>query len=315
MRKVIAITGGRGFVGRHLAARCLQMGHCVRILSRSGVSETLSGSVEHFQGDLLASDETVLARFVDGADVIYHCAGEILDESRMDAVNRVATSRLASIAAGRVGRWVQLSTAGVYGFPRSGMVDENSALAPCNTYESSKLASDIELIEISEAKGLHWSMLRPTIIFGHDMPNDSVRALIRAIQTGRFFYIGKPGASLPYIHVDDVVEGLIRCGRSEQALHQAYILSENVLLEEFASQVAILLQCRPPHLRLPEALVGIIAVLLGKVPGFPLTASRIDALTRHVNYSSSKISRELGYSPITGWRSGLREMIESMHAI
>ena len=68
----VAITGGTGFIGGHLANRCISLGHEVRILSRRPEKKWVHGSAKWFTGDL--RDDTCLLPFVDGVDILYHCA-------------------------------------------------------------------------------------------------------------------------------------------------------------------------------------------------------------------------------------------------
>ncbi len=306
---IIAITGGRGFIGKRLAARLIEAGHHVRLLGRHPPPGDLNRDVEWHQADLAGSDAKTLLRFADGADVLFHCAGEIRDPARMESTNHIGTERLAEQAAGRVGRWVQLSSIGVYGSPRTGAIDENTLPAPSNDYELSKLRGDEALISVAGRFGMPWTMLRPAIVFGRDMPNNSIRGLIGAIRSGRFFYIGRRDAVLPYVHVDDVVEAMMLLGRHENAIGQAFNLSDDVTLERFVAEVCSMSGCRRPTLRLPESPVRIAAAALQGIPGFPLSPSRIDALTGTAKYPIDKIERLVGYSHVKGWRAGLHEML------
>lgn len=307
--ELIAITGGTGFIGKCLVSRHLEKGDRVRLLSRSSAAQLPTKSVERHVADMANGNKDALERFVDGVDVLYHCAGEILNESRMDALNVNGTERLASVAAGRIGRWVQLSTIGVYGFPRTGIVTENTPPSPANKYECSKLGGDYALLSIAQSKNMPWSILRPSIVFGNDMPNNSLRSLIRAIRSGRFFYIGLEGALLPYVHIDDVVEALMLCGVHEKAQYQIFNLSDDVSVEEFVRETSRLIGCRAPSWRLPENPIRMAAFVMKIIPDFPLTTSRVNALTRRVSYPIDKIRDELGYELVRGWRDGLRKMV------
>lgn len=51
MPRVVAITGGTGFVGRHLVARHVALGDEVRYLTRSSSKATLNGATP-FVGDI-----------------------------------------------------------------------------------------------------------------------------------------------------------------------------------------------------------------------------------------------------------------------
>lgn len=108
---LIAVTGGTGFVGRHVIPAALAAGYRLRVMARN--PEKLAGpthiNCEIFKGSLGSDD----AAFVDGADIVLHMAGLIKAKNRkvFDAVNVNATARLARAAqAASVGRFVLLSS-------------------------------------------------------------------------------------------------------------------------------------------------------------------------------------------------------------
>jgi nucleoside-diphosphate-sugar epimerase len=73
---IVAITGGSGFIGRKLVMSHLEQGDEVRVLSRRPPEKSeLPDSVKWYSGDL--SNSADLLPFVDKADILYHCAGEI----------------------------------------------------------------------------------------------------------------------------------------------------------------------------------------------------------------------------------------------
>jgi len=155
-------------------------------------------------------------------------------------------------------------------------------------------------------------MLRPGIVFGHDMPNESVRAFLRAIRSGHFVFIGPPGTLLPYVHVDDVVAALLLCGGDNRAIGEIFNISEDCTVEEFVLEAARLLATAAPTTRVPEILARVAAKALSWVPGFPLTTARVDALTRRVSYPVDKLTHTLGFRFAMGWRNGLREMAATL---
>lgn len=304
----VAITGGAGFIGRKLVAHHLSQGDNVRVLSRRSPGEAgLPNSLHWFRGDLSGTDD--LQAFADGADVLYHCAGEIRDESRMEAVHVVGTRRLIEAASGRIGCWVQLSSTGAYGRQRKGIITEQTDLNPCGAYEVTKVASD-DLVKAASSRGeFEHVILRPSIVYGAEMSNRSLYGLISMIQRGWFFFIGKPEASANYIHVDNVVEALVLCGKMPQATGQVYNLSDYCTLEHFVAMIAEVLGCGVPHYRLPESPVRALAKLFGSIPGVPLTQARVDALTTRAIYSSEKIEQELGYRHPLSMEDGLSDLV------
>ena len=63
---------------------------------------------------------------------------------------------------------------------------------------------------------------------------------------------------------------------------------------------------RPP--RIPETPARIAAQIARLVPAFPLTASRVDALTSRVEYRTDRIERELGFRHDKSIADALRDL-------
>lgn len=308
MSRVIAITGGTGFVGRHLVARHVALGDEVRYLTRNADGMPLPGAIRHVGN--LADAEKGLQEFVRGADVLYHCAAELLDVSRMAATNEAGTRNLLRAAQAEVGRWVQLSSTGVYGLQRGGEVGEEAGLSPGNDYERSKAAADALVLEAAQRQGLSCVLLRPSNVYGADMGNRSLFQLIRMIDKGLFFFIGPPGAVANYIHVENVVDALLLCGQAELPQNgRAYIVSDHCPLETFVGIIAARLGRPAPRWRLPLPLVRAAANVFGRLPGFPLKPSRVAALTDRTVYRTDRIARELGYCNRITLEQGVSELV------
>lgn len=293
MATIVAVTGGTGFVGSRLVRRHLAAGDTVRVLTRRGANAVPPGT-QAFRGDL-ADPRQPLEPFVDGAAVVYHCAGELRDAALMHALHVDGTGRLARAASGRIGRWVQLGSAGVYGPDPGPVVTEASPPRPANEYERSKAESDRVLAEISSDIGLHWTILRPTIVFGVGMPNASLRQLVGHVRRGSFCFVGARGAVAPYVPVDNVVAALMLCAFHPDAAGRIYNLSDDRTMEEFIGAIANALGRPTPRLRLPRALLMAAAAVAERLPGSPLTRSRVRALSSGTRYPTQKIEVELGY--------------------
>lgn len=307
---LVAITGGTGFIGKRLVSSHLKQGHKVRVLTRHLPSNNikLPERVHFYQADLTRSVEELIP-FVNGADVLYHCAGEIRDTSRMHAVHIKGTQNLLKAANQRIKRWVQLSSVGVYGPIFNGIVTEETPLNPVGVYEKTKTESDKLVIEAGNHGYITFSILRPSIIYGSEMPNSSLFQMISMIDKGIFFFIGKSGAIANYIHVDNVVEALIRCGKMPEAEGQIYNLSDKCTLEEFVSIISRNLRKQTTTLRIPEAIVRPIVRSISWLPKMPLTISRVNALTSRCVYSEHKIEQQLGYVHRISIQEGLSQLV------
>ena len=286
---IIAITGGSGFIGKQLVDRHIQQGDQVRLLSRKAPLERLD--LQYFLGDL-SNPGVELSSFIDGVDVLYHCAGEINDKSLMQELHVNGTQRLVNAAKGKIGRWVQLSSVGVYGACRDSTITEGSKEQPFGLYEQTKTESD----KIVKNSNIPYVILRPSNVFGNDMPNQSLRGLLRVIYKGLFFFIGKENESLVnYVHVTDVVEVLMLCGSDDKALGEIFNLSQLTTVEKMITSFASGMESDKKILRFPKGIVRMIASIFGWIPSFPLTPSRVDALTGRCVYSSMKAQKILGF--------------------
>lgn len=306
---IVAVTGGTGFIGKKLVSRLVERGDTVRLLTRSSATVETSALLEIYKCDLVAVGINELSSMLDGVDVLYHCAGQLTNTSVMRELHVDATCKLAVAASGRIKHWVQLSSVGVYGPVSEGSVTEETSLNPVGDYEITKTESDRIVIEAANRGAFSYSILRPSNVFGAEMRNQSLFGMIDIINKGLFFFIGKPGASANYIHVDNVVEGLIRCGLMPTAKDRIYNLSDYCDLELLVSYICRGLGKRPPQLRLPLQPARWLAKLASIVPAFPLTASRVNALTNRSRYSTLRIEKELGYVATVTLEAGMQEMV------
>ncbi len=306
---IVSITGGTGFIGRKLVMRHLDQGDSVRVLSRRSHSEAgMPDSVRLYRGDL--SIPSNFLSFVDGADILYHCAGEIRDVSRMHSVHIDGTVRLINAAKGCIGRWVQLSSVGAYGERYAGVITELAELRASGIYEVSKVECENLVRTAASNSGFEYTILRPSNVYGVEMRNQSIFSLISMIQRRVFFYIGTPGSVANYVNVDNVIDALLLVGNSPCANGQAYNVSDDLLIENLVSHIANELGVQRPWIRLPELPVRKAIKILELIPKFPLTDERIDALTKRVIYSNKKIEAELGYRHRISLESGFSEMVK-----
>lgn len=305
----VVVTGGRGFIGRCLVERLLLNGNQVRVLTRVKPVE-LWPSVETVSGDLTDPD-TDLVALVNNADVVYHCAGEINRTTHMNSVHVGGTRRLIAAASGRIDKWIQLSSVGAYGTVNSGTVNEEQPEIPIGEYETTKTEADRLVMTAASSGAFCAAIIRPSNVYGPTMRNRSLFQLIRAVDRRLFFFIGRPGASANYIHVDNVVDALMLSAGAPCMDARVYIVSDHRNLEDFIGIIAESLGRNVPSLRVPDWIAMGAAYAGGWLPGFPLTLSRVSALTNRAVYSTYRIETELGYVPVMSMEEGLRQMVSA----
>ncbi|MBV4454522.1 MULTISPECIES: NAD-dependent epimerase/dehydratase family protein [Pseudomonas] len=301
----VCITGGTGFIGSPLCALLLSQGDRVRMLSRR--EQPAMPGREVFAGDLLQPYDA-LGGFLEGCNLLYHCAGEINDTDLMYDLHVRGTANLLKAVSekikltGEAFHWVQLSSTGAYGKrtlsrPEAAVsIDETFSPAPVGEYEVTKTISDELVISYSKIEPLFsYTIIRPSIVVGPQMPNQSFFQLSAMVRKRLFFYIGSKKAVSTYVHVDDVVRALVMCASDVRAKGQIFILSNDCLLSDVIDSMADAYNVSRPTLRVP---VGIVRLLVGIASPFvrlPLTDDRVNELVKEVGYSSAKIEETIGF--------------------
>jgi NADH dehydrogenase len=152
----IAITGGTGFVGGHLAASLAGEGHDVVVLARGHDERPFATHVLGLEGVRAVGasirDRHALTEAFEGCDAIAHCAG-INREVGAQTYQAVHVEGTASVV-------VAARDAGV---ARLSLVSFLRARPACGSaYHESKFAAE----EIVRASGLDWTVLKPGMMFG-----------------------------------------------------------------------------------------------------------------------------------------------------
>ena len=236
----IGITGSTGFVGRALVQRLLGEGKRIKLLARTPeIAHRQFPQAEITEGGLDAP-ESQLQSFVQGVEVLFHCAAEINVPERMFSTNVVGTERLAAVASGKIRHWVQLSSVDIFGTQPMGIVSESTLKGDLNLYEETKLDAEKVLVAAASRGNYSYSILRPAKIYGPGMQNPLLFKLFNLVQNGFFFYIGRPGASANYVHIQEVVDALILLSKKTESQNCDYNLSDYCTMEELVGYIAII---------------------------------------------------------------------------
>jgi len=317
MKKVL-VTGATGFIGRHLVHALLGAEDVqVKIMTRGGYPfpDSWVGAAEVRIVDL--TDRRSLRSALQGTDIVYHLAGETREAALFHKVNVEGTRNLLEACAGQaLSRFLYLSSAGVIGPGGGNIVDEEAACDQADEYERSKFLAEETVTRFADENGMPVTILRPTVVFGEGprRGKDSFGQWLRAIQSGRFWPIGRGSYVANYIYVKDLVQGCVLAANSEKAVGETYILSDPCPLKEFIAMMAGALGKKIPRFFIPVPLAYLAAAgseIVGTLLGmsFPLTLNRVRALTSRRLYSSRKIRQELGFTPKIGLADGIRRTV------
>ena len=313
--ELILVAGATGFIGQHLVNQLIAEGSAVRILTRGTrpLPEHWTGKVEVARGDL--TDPTTLPSALSGCELVYDLAGELRDPMRMQVTNVQGTQHLlAACRAEGVAQVVYLSSVGVMGVRKPGLVDETAPCCPQNAYEQSKYVAEQLVLAWSAQEDISVTVLRPTIVFGDGprVADDSMLAWLRAMQAGHFMFFDKQAVA-NYVYVGDVVTA---CRRAAQAKATGvYIVADPCPLVDFATAAAEAMGVPTPSRVVPLPIAYALAFslqLLGRLlrlESVPLTVARVRALANRTRYHSTRIAATMDWRPTIGYRIGLQRTV------
>ena len=311
----VLVTGATGFTGGALARRLASDGTPVRALVRDTARAAALAPlrIEIVEGDL--RDPASLCKALNGVDSVYHIAGlfrhEGVERQAFEHVNAKGVQHLldASIAAG-VTRFVHCSTVGVHGHVAHPPATEDAPLAPSDPYQLSKLEGERIAARYIAEERLPISIFRPAGIYG---PGDlRFVKLFRGVKRGRFPMIGSGQVLYHCVYIDDLVDGIIKCGTLDAAIGETFILAgpEYTTLNDLVGIVAAEFGTRPPWLKIPlppvywaAAACEAICRSLKLEP--PLHRRRVDFFAKSRAFDISKARRILGYDPQMSVREGV----------
>jgi UDP-glucose 4-epimerase len=210
----VLVSGGSGFIGRHVVAELTSAGARVRVVDLRPHPDP---AVDVVQGDI--ADRAVLERaFADGADAVVHLAAvtsvlRSLEHPRLTYETNVAGTHELLEAARAAGATALAfaSTNAVTGPMDAPAIVESAPLRPLTPYGATKAAGEMLMAAYTAAYGLRCTALRLTNVYGPGMQaKDSIVArLMRAIRLGRTFEIYGDGRQVrDYVHVLDVVAAM-----------------------------------------------------------------------------------------------------------
>jgi nucleoside-diphosphate-sugar epimerase len=303
-RRIAAVTGATGIIGKRIVDMLLQEGFLVRILTRR-VDMSPRRNIEVISADL--SDSQALYRLLKEVTWVFHCAAELHVESQMHPTNVEGTRNLIIVAgACNVQVFCHMSSVGVIGKIEGSVANESTPCHPLNTYEKTKLGSEKIVAESNCARKI--IILRPTNVVDETQPG----ALSLAIQPTfrnrlKLLLLGREQAHL--IHAQDVAEAalfLAQQGTEEEV--DNYIISlDHEQNNTVAGCCAEMLHHRSPISRLD------LLILKCALPWFfPRLIRRVRGKLSNrgdLKYSSAKLL-STGFLYSLGLRGGIRKVHE-----
>lgn len=317
------VSGGTGFIGRHVIRKLLERGYEVTALVRSdkdaAAMQTLG--VNPTRGDILER-ESMRAGMRD-SDVVFHLAGWYKigdpDPAKGERINIDGTRNVLELAYELgIPKIIYTSTVAVFGDTRGRLVNENYIMEEepfISQYDRTKwlahYAVALPLIE----KGAPIIIVMPGGVYG---PGDLslVGELMRRFYQGQFLILPGPEFKYTYAHVEDVAEGLLLAAEKGKPGESYILAGPAIALGDVARIWADVTGKPAPFLTIPARflkpfgpLVGSLSNMIPIPPIFSEEAIKI--LNANYTARSDKARQELGWET-RSLRHGFQETFESI---
>lgn len=201
--KRIAVIGGSGFLGSHVADALSESGYNVTILDRV-VSPWKRNDQEMVVGDI--ADADLLNRVVAGCFAVYNFAA--LADLNEAIVKPLETARVNILGNVQVLEACRLNNIQRYIYSSSVYVNSREG----GFYRCSKQAAEEYVSEYQKTYGLNYTILRYGSLYGprSDEHNGLFRIVKSAIETGIISYQGSSDTMREYIHVEDAARASVK---------------------------------------------------------------------------------------------------------
>jgi len=303
-KKIIAITGANGFIGKRLVASLSKYKNIsMRLLVREPFDAiNLSSNITLIQGDLTNLDS--LNDFLVPNCIVINLA--FIFDAKMDE-NITATNNLIEVCRDfSVERLIHCSTASVFGRVSEDIVSESTVCKPGTDYAKTKLMIE-ELIKDGSKDKYEYVNIRPTEVYGSN--GKGLIKLINNLMYGNqvLNYIKSclfNSRAMNLVHVSNVVAAIIFLIFTDKEIAgETYIVSEddNPLNNYQYVEKYLIRRLKMRHYFIPTFPIP------SSILSFLLRFLRRDSVNPYLQYDSSKI-KKIGFKCISSFNTGLDDI-------
>jgi NADH dehydrogenase len=294
----IFVTGGTGFVGKHVVRALLARGFLVRCLVRPGSESHLRGfeSLDRVPGDVLRPEG--LAAAAEGCAALVHLVGIIRERPAhgvtFERLHVQATRNMLAVAkAAGIRRYLHMSALGTRPGARA-------------RYHQTKWRAE----EAVRESGTAWTIFRPSVVFGRgDELISTLAGMIRRLPVVPV--LGDGQYRLQPVAVEHVAEGFTRAIKLDSTVAQTYEVAgpSACSFTEILDLIgAALGRRRVRTIHVPLGPVTLLTKALEWLPFYPLTSDQILMLAEESVTDPTRFYADLAITP-EPLAEGLRRLL------
>jgi len=290
----VFVTGATGFVGHAVVQALCAEGHWVRCLVRRGSEPELRGltAFERVEGDVMAPQS--LEEGMAGCDAVIHLVGAIrehrAEQATFERLHVRATLNVLDAAEGAgVRRFVHMSALG-------------ARASSSARYHRTKWTAE----EAVRASALHWTVFRPSVIYGRgDHFFSTLAAMVRRLPLVPV--VGTGRQRLQPVAVEHVARAFARAVTREATVKQTFEVGgpDAVSVVQLLDLIGRTLgRRRVFKVFVPPALIA----WLSRVPGFPIGPEQLLVLQEDNVCDARPFYAAFGIEPLP-LATGLAQML------
>ena len=296
----VLVTGGNGFLGIHL----------VKELKRHYNVLTLGRKLSDYNIDLSIE----VPNFRKNISIVVHAAGKAhsTPKSKKEIqeffdINFMGTKRLLNGLKANIDglkTFIFISTVAVYGVDSGEFIDEKHPLKGVTPYALSKIKAEELLIDFGNKNNINVVILRLPLVTGKN-PVGNLNSIIKAIQKGYYFRIGKGQAKKSIVSAYDIANIIPELFD----LNGVYNLTDtsHPMISEIDSVIAYKLNKKIKSI--PIFFIKILAKIGDIFSFIPFNSLKYKKLTKNLTYSNKKLFNDIKYRP----SKGLSDIVKNLN--
>lgn len=201
---MILISGHKGFIGRHLTKRLDERGARWVGYDLQDGKDVRNRYTLYEWFDLHQPDTVIHLAALAGLRRGEEYPEEYITTNAIGTLNMLEMSKKFDVK-----KFINFSSSSIYGDANPPLIEEMEDMGPISVYGLSKLMAE----KLCEMSGLNYITIRPFTVYGlNGRPDQVIYKWLNQIKEGKpVSFYGDGNTKRGYVHVDDLIDGVIKC--------------------------------------------------------------------------------------------------------